>query len=1404
MICGDGRCNENIALTAVHQVFHSEHNRLAEEIKQILLADTSGVTNLADWQIAALAGGGAGGWNGERLFQAARFVTEMEYQHLVFEEFARKIQPLINPFEQFALGENQQNPAIVGEFAHAVYRFGHSMLTEDIGRKDPVTGASYDVSLFDGFLNPAEYFDTTPGPGQSGPVLSTEDAAGGILMGVSDIPGQEIDEFVTDTLRNRLVGLPLDLPVLNLSRGREQGIPRLNDLRRQIFGATQDDAMVPYTDWVDFGQNLKYAASLTNFVAAYGTHPSITAEATVAGKREAARLIAAPETPADFLARPADSDDFMFGTGTWTSPGAATITGVDDVDLWMGGLAERTNLFGGHLGNTFNYVFEYQLTTLQDDDRFYYLARTPGMNLQAQLEGNSFVELVQRNTSAHTLKTDAFSVADCKFEVSQLTSPAVAGPGNDVFGAGSVNDVPDSDCNENHVLLRMSNGTWRYRLTNLDDPPGLNAQIVMNGTAGVDRMWGGVDSDTFWGNEGNDVIEGGDGGDMARGGDGNDIITDSGGDDVHMGGPGNDYISGGPGLDLLLGGAGKDFINGGSNINETFAGTGDDFVIAGTGADLVIAGAGDDWIEGGTGPDLLVGDASSFFFDDHDKPGNDIFIGQTGDDDYDAEGGDDVMVSGPGLGKNSGVAGFDWIISLNDPDPANVDLTRVLVGDAAPVNDTLDRFDEVEGASGWNLNDILRGTDFAPKVVVGAGDIGCNVLDQDGLDRIVGLDALVTSLPSPAQPVRDAAVTRFCNIEGDFVWGEGEILIGGAGSDILEGRGDNDILDGDRYMNVRLSVRTDPTNPATEIGTTGSLTAVATAGNFGPGTAGKTLATAVQNGLVDPGKIVAVREILIANDPPGVLDTAVFSGPIADYTIQPFPDGRTVVTHTNPGICVPFGGGGGGCDDGTDTLRNIERLQFSDTTIETPPVPTNSPPTGSVTIDNVAPIEGDLLTATQTIVDADGINAATMTFTWQAFDGLSWITQQSTVGVASDTFLTTNAVVGMPIRVVVTYLDNDVPAVLESVTSAATAAVINVNDVPTGAVILSDPTPQEGVLLSADASTVADADGISGGITLQWQRSGLGGGGAFTDIAGATGTSFTPTQNEVNRRLRVQARFTDDHGTAEVVASAQTIVTGDLFIGTAGPDIWVGTAGDDIAFGLDGVDDLRGQNGNDIIDGGNGDDTLRGGAGIDTFRYTGVGNGFDAVIGGTEADTLEATADNTDIGLRNFSTVEFINGGPWANVVIRNGAAGNTLDFTAVTITNVVAIDGGGGTDTITGSDLGADNILGGAGADRLNGLGGDDTLTGGTGADIMNGGAGNDTFVFAAGFGADTINGFDADPAGGQDLLDVRPLGINGTLTGVTIAQVGLDTRVTIGANSITLVGIAAATVDVTDFITL
>jgi hypothetical protein len=106
-------------------------------------------------------------------------------------------------------------------------------------------------------------------------VLTSEQAAGSVLMGASDQTGNELDEFVTETLRNNLLGLPLDLATINMARAREAGIPPLNVVRRQVWQATNDGQLAPYSSWLDFGQNIKHPESLANFVAAYGQHPSV-------------------------------------------------------------------------------------------------------------------------------------------------------------------------------------------------------------------------------------------------------------------------------------------------------------------------------------------------------------------------------------------------------------------------------------------------------------------------------------------------------------------------------------------------------------------------------------------------------------------------------------------------------------------------------------------------------------------------------------------------------------------------------------------------------------------------------------------------------------------------------------------------------------------------------------------------------------------------------------------------------------------------------------------------------------------------------------------------------------------------------------------------------------------------
>ncbi|MEP6981648.1 MAG: peroxidase family protein, partial [Nakamurella sp.] len=943
--CGDGRCNENIALSAIHQVFHSEHDRLVDELKQVLTRDTSatGQAALTQWKLAATES--PDGWNGSRLFQAARFVTEMEYQHAVFEDFGRKVQPAIRAFRVYS---PDLQPAVDAEFAHAVYRFGHSMLNDTVARTNVSTsGAKTDnsLSLLSAFLNPPAYYD-----GGAAGTLTPAQAAGSIMMGSSDQIGNELDEFVTETLRNNLLGLPLDLATLNLARARDAGVPPLNEFRRQLANQTNDGQLAPYASWSDFGQHLRHPESLINFVAAYGTHPTVRDSGpdgvpgtpddvtTAAAKRTAARLIVDPANSAD-PAVPTDAADFMFSTGTWAGlENGVTTTGLDDVDLWVGGLAEVTNLFGGLLGTTFNFVFQTQMEKLQDGDRLYYLARTPGMNLRAQLEGNSFAELVQRNTDdTDSLKADAFAVADCRFQLGNLTSPAASG--SFITGAGSINDdLSTPDCNENRLLQKSPNGTIAYRTTNSVDPSGINGQSVYNGTALVDRINGGNDNDTFWGGPGNDVIEGNGGDDVALGGEGNDILTDLGGDDFSKGGPGNDAVDAGIGFDIVLGGDGQDVLNGGSGDNQVFGGPDNDFIIGGTGADAVFGDGGDDWIQGGTGQDLLQGDHGAPFFDDpaQSAPGNDIFIGQPGENDYDGEGGDDLMSQNAAIDRNAGAGGFDWAFHQYDTTPADDDLeiNNNLAGLALQIVTNRDRWQETEAVSGGPLDDVIKGTSIAPKTLGGGGFTGCDAIDAAGVARIKNLDQLITSFPSDLAPIIAASAPGACPLEGPTVWGEGDVLIGGAGSDTFTGRGADDIIDGDRFLQVRISVRTDPADPNSEIGTTDLIEGRALSGNFGPGTtANTTLQQAVFAGLVDPGRLVATRTILTAPALPADCgaaapkncDTAVFQGPSDNYSIAPGAvPGQVLVSQI--GANLP----GQRSHDGIDTLTNIEQLQFTD------------------------------------------------------------------------------------------------------------------------------------------------------------------------------------------------------------------------------------------------------------------------------------------------------------------------------------------------------------------------------------------------------------------------------------------------------------------------------------------
>ncbi|HEX7862242.1 MAG TPA: peroxidase family protein [Verrucomicrobiae bacterium] len=853
-IAGDGRVNENIGLTAVHHIFHSEHNRLVGVIDNMIATDPAFTQAERDaWHstdmFASINPAANTSWDyPERLFQAARFVTEMEYQHLAFEEFVRKVQPMVNPFAGFAPSVNS---AITAEFAHAVYRFGHSMLTESVDRIN-ADGTVNSLSLIEAFLNPPRFFD---GHDLNDPDAAKK-AAGSIIRGMTMQVGNEIDEFVTDALRNRLLGLPLDLPVLNIARARDTGIPRLNEARRQFFAASQNSILTPYRDWQNFGLALRHPESLVNFVAAYGTHPTIMAATTLIEKRaKAGALLDAAIIPDPSIP---DALDFFQSTGAWAPVGGRTTTGVDDIDLWMGGLAEKGQVFGGLLGPTFNYVFEKQMEDLQDGDRFYYLARTAGLNLLVQLEGNSFAELIMRNTDAHGLPGDVFSRPGFIFNLT-------AQP-----GSGPIVDDPATPDDETTLLIRLGDGTIRYT-----GPE----HVVLNGTAGNDRIWASEGDDTINAGDDNDWMEGGDGNDTLIGGLGDDFLLDLGGDDTLKGGDGNDVLSSGQGFgaDLNQGGRGHDWIVGGNDFTETFGGPGNDFIYGSIATSTVFGDDGDDWIEAGPngGGNLVQGDNGAPFQDDPNTPGNDVLMADNSSD-YDSEGGDDIMGMGPGIQRAEGMFGYDWAIHKNDPLPADSDL--FFTGLLPPtVENNRDRFDLTEGMSGWIRDDSLRGDD-ADTALISVG----HELNAAGIARIAGLAAL---LPAGANS-----------------FSAGNIILGGAGSDILEGRGGDDILDGDRWLDVQIKVL----------------------GPRPPGLAEfhdrmATLNSDVFAGLINPGNLEIVRSIKIAA--PNALDSdmAVFSGPRTDYDVVQNADLSWTVTHAR-----------GTALDGTDTLRNIENVQFSD------------------------------------------------------------------------------------------------------------------------------------------------------------------------------------------------------------------------------------------------------------------------------------------------------------------------------------------------------------------------------------------------------------------------------------------------------------------------------------------
>ena len=712
-VAGDGRANENIALTAVHNIWARNHN----------------------FHINGLLDAGFVG-TAEELFQAAKIINEAEYQRVIYTDFADKLLGGMRGDGDHGFVEyNPDTDARVShEFAVAAYRFGHSLIGQTLTVLD-AEGNATQVPLFDAFLNPTNdtsAFNFPPSQLPYSPKPGYEQlGAAGIIAGGVVQPAEEVDVNIVDAVRNDLVRMSADVFAFDVAREWDVGLGSMNQIRADLMASRDPYVkeavsfagdLTPYSSWEDFqARNTLSDTVIAQFKKAY---PDLVLEdAQIAG----------------FLAA---NPGYQLINGN-------TVKGIDRVDLFVGGLAEK-HINGGVVGQTFWVIIHEQLDRIQEGDRLYYIDRVEHLDLYDILEEQGFAAIVARNTGLTNLPENIFGT-------SQLDKPPViahnnvvlnggngidilngglgndvlnGGGGNDTLNGGAGNDILNGglgadvmvgglgndtyivDNNSDVVTESLNGGTdvvqtllHSYTLTNNVENlvftgtgaftgKGNALANTLTGGSGIDFLYGLGGDDTLNGGAGNDVLDGGDGADNLQGGTGNDKMT---------GGAGNDRLDGGQGADLMVGGLGNDTyivdnsgdvvtegLNDGTDVvqttllNYTLSNNVENLVFTGTGAftgkgnaiantltggsgndtlsgmggnDTLYGGAGNDTLDGGDGADNLQGGAGN------DKltggAGNDRLEGGQGDDILTGGAGNDTFVFSAGFGRDRITSGFD-------------------------------------------------------------------------------------------------------------------------------------------------------------------------------------------------------------------------------------------------------------------------------------------------------------------------------------------------------------------------------------------------------------------------------------------------------------------------------------------------------------------------------------------------------------------------------------------------------------------------------------------------------------------------------------------------------------------------------------------------------------------------
>ena len=284
--------------------------------------------------------------------------------------------------------------------------------------------------------------------------------------------------------------------------------------------------------------------------------------------------------------------------------------------------------------------------------------------------------------------------------------------------------------------------------------------------------------------------------------------------------------------------------------------------------------------------------------------------------------------------------------------------------------------------------------------------------------------------------------------------------------------------------------------------------------------------------------------------------------------------------------------------------------------------------------------------------------------------------------------------------------------------------------------------------------------------------------------------------------------------------------------GGAGIDTISGGSGHDFLDGMIGDDKLSGGNGDDVLHGGVGADKLDGGAGYDMASYYYAKSRVVANLANSKSNTGDAQGDTyssiEDLAGSQYSDTltgdignNFIAGnkgndklyGGDGNDTLVGGSGADGLDggkgidtasyagASAGVTANLAKSSSNAGTDAVGDTYVSIENLIGSAYADKLTGNTGVNRIDGGKGNDMLTGGAGADDFVFAKGYGKDTITDFQ----NGIDDIDLRSYKFSPSKVLSMAKQVGTDVHITLSSkdgDSIILKNFQKASLDASDFL--